>query len=379
MKSIDPAMASKFIEKFSDVFENNINIMDNKGIIIGSKDPSRLGSFHEVAYSLLSDKSKTGDVNESDLYLGTKKGVNYRINYKNRAVGVVGVSGKVEEVRAIGLIIKTAIESMLEYEVQMETERVQHTKIEQFLYAIIYDDEFNSAAVNAIASTLNYKNHCIRVPIIMNTHNQMEPKQLTQLINNLEEHSYQDIITVLKNNNVIVFKYLEDKNSNAIADYKDEIDFFLAAVLGKLSPKADVSQISFCVGTLQNSFKNYKEAYNHVSWLNMFIKNTSGTYFFYDYVSDFFKGLATLKVYDEIFNTFDTILTDEKRQMLVEVFQVLIENNYNVVNSAKELYIHRNTLLFRINKINQLLNIDPISNYADRELMSHLVYYYKNK
>ena len=46
---IDALLAKKFIERITQYTEYNVNIMDEKGIIIASKNTSRIGTFHEVA------------------------------------------------------------------------------------------------------------------------------------------------------------------------------------------------------------------------------------------------------------------------------------------------------------------------------------------
>ncbi|QIB26585.1 PucR family transcriptional regulator [Caloranaerobacter azorensis] len=49
----------------------------------------------------------------------------------------------------------------------------------------------------------------------------------------------------------------------------------------------------------------------------------------------------------------------------------------NLKNAAKDLYVHRNTIVFRLNKIKELLNIDPIHNDTDRILLRLLYFYIK--
>jgi len=39
--------------------------------------------------------------------------------------------------------------------------------------------------------------------------------------------------------------------------------------------------------------------------------------------------------------------------------------------------MHRNTLLFRINKVKDTLNIDPIANASHREFLNELAYYFR--
>ena len=46
-------LARKFIEQVTQYTEFNVNIMDGDGTIIASRDPERVGKFHEVAYRIV--------------------------------------------------------------------------------------------------------------------------------------------------------------------------------------------------------------------------------------------------------------------------------------------------------------------------------------
>ncbi len=50
----------------------------------------------------------------------------------------------------------------------------------------------------------------------------------------------------------------------------------------------------------------------------------------------------------------------------MEIAGALIKTNYNLVTASKELFVHKNTLLYRYNKIKDTLNINPIESSADR-------------
>lgn len=86
-------LAQKFIDITAKDIKYNINIMDENGIIIASKDSSRIGQFHEVAHGILNGILDTGVVRENEKYIGTKPGVNMLIEYKNKPVGVICVTG----------------------------------------------------------------------------------------------------------------------------------------------------------------------------------------------------------------------------------------------------------------------------------------------
>ena len=50
---ISRELARKLIEQITQYTEYNVNIMDADGTIIASRDPGRVGQFHEVAHRIL--------------------------------------------------------------------------------------------------------------------------------------------------------------------------------------------------------------------------------------------------------------------------------------------------------------------------------------
>ena len=50
---LDVALARKLIERVTEYTSYNVNIMDENGVIIASRNPERIGSFHEAAYQVL--------------------------------------------------------------------------------------------------------------------------------------------------------------------------------------------------------------------------------------------------------------------------------------------------------------------------------------
>ena len=69
---------------------------------------------------------------------------------------------------------------------------------------------------------------------------------------------------------------------------------------------------------------------------------------------------------------------DEKSKLsVIELIEALRKNNYNLNNTSKELFVHKNTLIFRYNKIKDMYNVNPIQNTADREFMDWLALYIK--
>lgn len=63
---------------------------------------------------------------------------------------------------------------------------------------------------------------------------------------------------------------------------------------------------------------------------------------------------------------------------LLETTTGFFKNNLNVTDTANELFLHRNTLIYRLNKISQVINLD-IRNFEDACKLRILLTLYQNK
>ena len=63
-------------EEISKLVKQNINLMDETGHIIASCDKSRIGSYHNGAYRIISENLDEYYIEEDDLSVGVKKGIN---------------------------------------------------------------------------------------------------------------------------------------------------------------------------------------------------------------------------------------------------------------------------------------------------------------
>ncbi|MBQ2048378.1 MAG: hypothetical protein II487_05300, partial [Schwartzia sp.] len=108
--------AQDIVEEIGAIVKQNINMMDEQGVIIASTDKNRVGSFHEAAKRIIDEEL-------SELYVtaeAAKKavppmraGINLPIEYQHHIVGVIGVTGDYEQVIGFGQIVKKMTEILI--------------------------------------------------------------------------------------------------------------------------------------------------------------------------------------------------------------------------------------------------------------------------
>ena len=89
------------------------------------------------------------------------------------------------------------------------------------------------------------------------------------------------------------------------------------------------------------------------------------------------RSIASGFELNRIFETICAEMSDSQKDSAVDLVDALSRNNYNLNDSSRELFIHKNILIFRFNKIKDLFNVNPIQNTADREFLNWLTQYFK--
>ena len=122
---------------------------------------------------------------------------------------------------------------------------------------------------------------------------------------------------------------------------------------------------------------NYKYGYEKTLWLKDNIKKiNSGSVYFYEHIGEYLRSQLPLIELHKIFEVFQASYPPQFFEQLLSHMDVLYENNYNFQQSSKQLFIHKNTLAFRLDKIRERLGADPIQNLKDRELVEYMCYYF---
>ena len=378
---IESEMARRFIEQVTQYTEYNINIMDESGVIIASRDPKRVGTYHEVADRIIRGTQDMIVIRDDKMFPGVLPGINMAIIHEGHKEGVVGVTGDPDKIHEVALITRMAMEAMLKYEKQQEQIRLRRSRKEHFI-SLLTQSEFASATeIRGIARQLEYDESRVRVPILCRLYREEsgspEPEQVLEVLRQARGHWIQDFSYVMDETHLLVFKTVKVDGRRNMVDYREEIEDYLESTLKWLRDSG--TRAAFYVGTLQNSFSQYYYAYRHCKWLESHMRHPGDIVFFTDYVKEYFRTLTPRQELHRIFNVYDSETPDEKKQQFVEMIRALEETNYNLSEAAGRLYIHKNTLVYRYNRMKDYLGVDPLLNMEGREFLGLLLMYLAQK
>lgn len=199
-------------------------------------------------------------------------------------------------------------------------------------------------------------------------------------INIKDEYVSNYIKMKLAQNNIsyILDKY--DKKIICVIMYEEKLNE-LKSVLKQINEEINVYvKSSLSLGGVYKSIFDVKESYEESIHVLDFYKYINNDIEFIDYEDiGFYKMLFDFKDIEKLKqyrnkNLSKLVSHDENKSAeLLETLKVYLFNNCNLINTSKALYIHRNTLIYRINKIKSVLDNaldDPIKK---NELMNSVM------
>ena len=382
---IEAELARKFIEQVTQYTEYNINIMDETGVIIASRDPERVGKYHEVADRIIHGQGDVIVIRDDSTYPGVLPGINMAIILDGRKEGVVGVTGDPDKIRDVAMITRMAMEAMLKFEKQQEQIRLRRNRKEQLLSLLTQGQYADSSEIRGIARRLEYDEELVRVPVLckIGKPEKGAPGDRRRPVPTAEEvldamrrgkgHWRQDFSFVADETHLLVFKTVKVDGRRNLTDYREEIGEYLEYIRRWLSDQG--IRAVFYVGSLQKKFSQYYYAYRHCKWLESHVNAPDDTVFFADYIKEYFRTLIPRQELQQVFYIYGKEIDEDLRKQFVELIGALEDANYNLSEAAKKLYIHKNTLVYRYNKMKDYLGVNPLESADDRRFMELLYLY----
>jgi carbohydrate diacid regulator len=367
----DKHFAEMFIENISKQTNYCWLVFSREGIIIAATEKERVGVFHEASYKMMKDGSDMIMVTSDDIqikkYLGVKTGIDMPIVINNETVGGIGITGNPVEVKPLIIIAKMTIEAMLAYENYKEDTRRKNDDKEVFNTLILNRDIKDSEQLNSLAKKLCYATDVLRIATLFYTKEGSE----YYIYNTISQYATdQDFLFVVREKEVVLFKNIAIDKRKLMIEYKKAISDFLAPIC-EILDKKDI-YYEYYIGSFQRKLENYQFSYKHCLWLQ---DNRRPNVFFYEYAAQYMENQVPMLELNGVFSIIEGLFDENTRISLIELVKSLKKNNYNLAESSKDLSIHKNTLTFRLKKVKDLLNINPLHSIEDRDFLGYLCVY----
>jgi carbohydrate diacid regulator len=356
--NVSKDVAQSIVEEMKKIINQDINYFDTKSIIIASTDISRIGNYHGGAKRVLEQNSDL-IISYNEQYEGAKKGINVPVYFENEIVGVIGITGEKNEVEKYGKIIQRMTEILIKEAYILEQENIERESKRQFIEELLFRSRSDEKALIMRGDLLNIKTDIPRVVIISKLlDNEDREVVLAPSINEKTFNSFRNRINydaqnliVQSGTNIIMILKVISKNS---------IDGIINSIKNDVDKYCNLS-IFWGIGDISNNFKeikrSYKEAKKALNLAVAFQNNKT------QYYKDLDIGLLIDDIPKENISKYNKKifgeLTKEQIAEYADIIDAFTKYNGSITKTSEELFIHKNTLQYRLNKLKSLTGYDP--------------------
>ena len=380
-------LAQNIVNKTMNILKKNINIMDEKGVIIGSGDKSRLNQYHEGAARVITEGKKleiySKDINH---LVGAKPGINLPIEHNNKIIGVVGITGEPDEVSPFGEVIKMTVEMMLQQEFLLKELQLEQQARENFIHDLISGRMGNDPDLFITRGQIvGYDILIPRVALVMDIYQfEKTAKQSLQTFKGLKEgeiylqrlkndvlktiqgifvNTPQEIVSYTGGDKFVVLKIINLKDSDEILRKKlfrmgERIKNTISQKM-KFKVTIGIGEYHKDVRGLSKSFKEATQALDVGAKLG-----GAGDIY---HINDLGIGriLAEIKkdtqqeIIKKTFYSSKEVRGRKINETLLETLKAFFDNNLSISKTSQVIYIHRNTLLYRLRRVKEITSLDP--------------------
>lgn len=349
---LSSVLAQQIAAETTEAIGHNVIITDVEGMVIGSGDQRRIGSLHEASLDVVrSQESAWHSPEQARALSGVRPGITLPLVVDGEAVGTVGITGSPRQVRRFGLLVRRQTEILLQ-EADLVRGKMAHERALENLVteiATYRPDTSDRGLLDAAAAELGFNLAQPRVPILLEVQGTVGPELLRAV--RTVFHHHEDIVATRSTTQCLVLAHDPPPLGSAHAAAARVVE----SVLGQfgLQIRAGVGEAADSVSGLHHACQDAADA------LTLGARVSPGASVLRIGDLRVQQALASIPPQGRQrlrTSTLAGIETARDGAGLRATVMAWCESGFNLVNAADTLHIHRNTLLYRLEKIERILD-----------------------
>ncbi len=335
---------SVFKEFINVVRENKnytIGLLNGEGDVVDCSDENLIGTHR--------------DINNSDIH-----NLFYPVKAKNFDYGYLWLSGNDENLSLMGNLISDSLNIRLTYEITQSTLKQNITEDDKLVKLLLDEESFDMDRILGLIEEMGFDQSRSRIAIYIVNEQGFDNRKIAKL--KLMPDGEDNLCSLLSRYALLIFKAVPDNLENQ--QMKNYVGKFL-----KMLKDLDVAGDGYWIGSVQKKLRNYKQSYRHCLWLKDNEKeNRERTVWFMDFLYDYFMSEISLGDVKDVFDYYHDFGKDTDMDELIQIADSLLSNNFNISQTAESLYLHKNTLVYKLKKYEELFHIDIRGDFKGRFL-----------
>jgi carbohydrate diacid regulator len=345
-------LAAEIADETTRILGHNVLITDENAQVIGSGDVSRVGTIHEASVAVVkSGVAASHNAEEAAALVGVRPGITMPIVLDGAVIGTVGITGSPTQVVRLGRLVQRQTEILLRESLFQRTRLLRENRLTQLVRDIVEFDPriVDEQIIRATGTELGYDLGQQRVALVFEV--QSGPESYPSSVRAIGEvfDARTDIVAELAAGRYVVLHHPSPDD----AEHLRSLALKAAALLRErhgVVVHVGIGESGPGVAALAASCTDAKDA----------VRLTG------DSAGVEIREISHLRVRQLVDSASTVARTRFRRSQLDRLsrendFPVLrqsivawCECGFNLVTTAQRLAIHRNTVIYRLDKISRL-------------------------
>lgn len=365
-----PELAQEIAGSITAAIGFNVLITDRHGRVIGSADPSRVGTVHEASLAVVRRRTEAWHDPEAARRLsGVRPGITLPLTLGQEVVGTVGITGDPEVVRPFGEIVRRQTEIILRQTTLLRLQVRRERAVEQLVADIASFQEgvVDAEPLRTRAGELGFAVDLPRAVVVV----AVEPAAATesgvdadlrQVPVRLAMEVFQaagDLVAPVGAAAVVVLADLIPRGGPERAiDVLHELGDRLVHRIEQRLGAASWVAIGAPASGLAELPRSYHEAWSALR-IGRRMLPAVRVHDARDFrVWDLLMGVAPRQRHDFRRATLGALAAQRGWPDLRRTIITLVEHGFRLAETADALHVHRNTLLYRLTRISSVVGAD---------------------
>lgn len=356
---ISHSTAMRIVTDLSDIIRQSINLMDENGVVIASTDEKRIGTVHEGSQKLMEERLEVLIINSDDEYPGSRQGVNFPVEMDGRYIGAIGITGDYEVIKEHGRIIKKMTEILLLDDYLKEQKRLEKNLRTGYIQEWVLDPA--AARQEAFVRRGLSLGIDVRLPrravLLLPLTEMDDTLEWQRLLERTEKalrravSAYSEALVICSGKKLICLlpdwadKRLLSTVESFQAGMRQELGVELAAGLDSRAASGDGMSLA-----CQRAEKALYSSISGPEHRPVFYQDLR--------LEIFVHEIPPALRAEYVERTFQNC-TPKERDDYAQLLKVFYACNGSIQQAAEQLFLHKNTLQYKLNKLSSLTGINP--------------------
>lgn len=355
---VSSSVAQNIVESMKTIIKQDINFIDTDGTIIASTDPQRVGTYHEGALTVIKSNQML-IVSPEDTYQGTRPGINVPVHVNGETIAVIGITGDPQQVTTYGNILRKMTEILvLEDELRALKQRDAERSRMLLEDLIFYSEEFSSRWDSSVEEHWRTDNDLKRIIIVKATQSHFA---IYKEVRHQLEMALESVSIPISKRDAL---WMEHEQFFVIL-HKSKAEKIIRRCLEDGIEIANTGKDNVIVGIGSSVYKDFKKSYKDalLTLQNGPLKslsNQSPTVFYkYDDLTvELLFDDKSQERQEQLVQNVLAALSPKEIEEFYHIMQLFGKHNGSISAISEEMFIHKNTLQYQVQKLRRLTGYD---------------------